>query len=223
MSSDSHDALASLLALPGTRARLDIADWTRTVTCWPPEPGDAVGVDLRVDVRDVAVLPGTRGRLRRPDRRGLAVLDVEVVTAERRWVLLRALDVAVVQRRRHTRAETGLARMRPAGTDGGGSNGTGRLPLLRLLDLSESGLRVVVPLDPPPVGTAVDVQLVLGHEQELSDLVVVRGVVRRHDPSSDGTVVAVHLDERPPGRSPDRIRAAVLRAQGAARRTKERT
>ena len=173
-----------------------------------------------MDVHDIAALPGTRGRLRRPDLRGLAVLDVVVVTATGRWLLLRTLDAAVVQRRRHTRAETGLARMRPAAGDGWAA-ATGRLPLLRLLDLSESGLRVLVRGDPPEIGTSVDVQLVLGHDQELSDLVVVRGSVRRHDPCPDGVVVAVNLDERLPGRSPDRIRAAVLRAQGAARRARE--
>ncbi len=217
MSSPPPDALAALLALPGTRARLDLADWTRTVSCWPPRSGDAAEVDLRVEVRDVAALPGTHGRLRRPDLRGLAVLDVEVVAASGRWLLLRSLDAAVVQRRPGTRAETGRARIRPAaGSDWG--TPTGRLPLLRLLDLSESGLRVLVRNDPPSLGVSVDVQLVLGHDQELSDLVVVRGTVRRHDPCPDGVVVAVHLDERLPGRSPDRIRAAVLRAQGAARR-----
>lgn len=220
MTTTPPDALAALLESPGTRARLDLADWTRTVSCWPPLPEDGATVDLRVDVRDVAALPGTRGRLHRPDRRGLAVLDVAVVSTSGRWLLLRALDAAVVQRRRHTRAMTGRARMRPAaGADWSAT--PGRHPLLRLLDLSESGLRVLVPHDPPQLGTSVDVQLVLGQDPDLSDLVVVRGTVHRHDPSPDGVVVAVHLDERLPGRSPERIRAAVLRAQGAARRARQ--
>lgn len=219
----SHDPLDALLALPGTRARLDLDAGAHTVTCWPPAPGDPADTDLRVDARDVVAEPGERGRLRRPDRRGLAVLDVEVLSRGERWLLLRAVDTAVVQRRRHTRASTGRARIRPAARVGPWPTGTARHQLLRLLDLSESGLRVLVPQAPPAVGTAVQVQLVLG-ESDLADLLVVRGTVHRHDAAPDGTVVAVHLDESLPGRTPDRIRAAVLRAQGAAaRRNREGT
>lgn len=211
--------VASWFDGPGTFGRLEVGDAAVPVRCWLHAGG---GLRLVVQPAlpggpdpDPARTPGAgmRCRLVRPDRRGLAVLDVEVTASQHPELVVRPVADTVVQRRRHTRAAAGWVRLR-------WDRATARR---QLLDLSESGARMLVPVHdpagPPAVGTRVEVELTLSPDAVLVRMLSLVGTVCRHDPVTTGTVVAVAFDEEVADAAV--IRAAVLRAQVLERRGRQ--